>query len=55
VAVIHLLDVLLCAVVSALLLVEVHALGLDQTVNLGTYEADEGLLGELVGNRLACG
>lgn len=53
-AVVHLLDVLLGLVLSSLLLVEVHALGLGQTVNLSTYEADEGLLGELVRDWLAC-
>lgn len=54
VVVVQVLDVLLGLVLSTLLVVEVHALGFGETVDLGTNETYQGLLGELVRYGLAC-
>ncbi len=53
VLVVHLLDVALGLVLGTLLVDEVHALGLGETVDLGAYQAHESLLGELVRDGLA--
>ena len=53
--IIHVLNVLLGVVLGLLAVDEVHALGLGQLVNLSTGNTDKELLGELMGDRLACG
>jgi hypothetical protein len=55
VLIIHVLNVLLGVVLGLLAVDEVHALGLGQLVNLSTGNTDKELLGELMGDRLACG
>lgn len=52
--VVHVLNVLLGVVLGLLTVDEVHALGLGQLVNLSTGKANEHLLGELMGDWLAC-
>lgn len=55
VLIIHILDILLGVVLGFLAINEVHSLRLGELVDLSTCETDEELLGELVGNGLACG
>jgi hypothetical protein len=52
--VIHILNVLLGVVLGLLTVDEVHALGLGQLINLSTGKTNEHLLGELMGDWLAC-
>ena len=54
VLVVHVLDVLPGVVLGLLTIDEVHSLGLGELVDFSTCETDEELLGELVGNWLAC-
>ena len=54
VLVIHILNVLLGVVLGLLTVDEVHALGLDQLINLSTGKTNEHLLGELMRDWLAC-
>jgi hypothetical protein len=55
VLIIHILDILLGVVLGFLAINEVHSLRLGELVDLSTCETDEELLGELVGDWLACG
>lgn len=55
VLVVHVLGALLGLVLGALLVDPVGALALHEAVDLGAGEAREELLGELVGDGLACG
>lgn len=52
--VVHILNALLGVVLGLLTVDEVHALGLGQLVNLSTGKTNEHLLGELMGDWLAC-
>jgi hypothetical protein len=54
VLVVHVLNVLPGVVLGLLTVDKVHSLGLGELVNLSTGEADEELLGELVGDWLSC-
>ena len=54
VLVIHGLGVLLGVVLGLLTVDEVHSLGLGELVDLSTGQTDKHLLGELVGDWLAC-
>jgi hypothetical protein len=54
VLIIHVLDVLLGVVLGLLAVDKVHALGLGKLVNLSTGNTDKELLGELMGDGLAC-
>jgi hypothetical protein len=53
VVVIHLLGTLLCLVLRTFLVEPILALGLGKTVDLGSGESNEELLGELMVNRLS--
>lgn len=54
VLVVHTLHVLLGVTLGLDSVVFVHALGLDELVDFGADEADEGLFGEGVGDWLSC-
>jgi len=54
VLVIHIFNVLLGVVLGLLTVDKVHALGLGQLINLSTGKTNEHLLGELMGDWLAC-